>query len=348
MQIYLNTAKEMVTRRLVVALCVSVLFHLVALAKFGMFSSGDVPNANSPLTVSLKNPVAVPPRAAEASVNEIPADVPAQQEPKIATKFDKTRRVTSQSAKAVKPLPVEAVAMNPVDVVPKSSPANHSSGIPMPGLAGPVRRADIEFELFLGAERQSAGVAKHSYIADSGENFGVSVKQQFSEGVTGQSEPWQLEISGSFTKQGLSPLLYETKGATAERLLALKGSPEAIASAPNRSRKGRMPDGILDRQSLLYQFMVQPPLQGGGKLWLTDGVTHGQYSYRLAGYDSLTVTAYGLVRALKLVISAVDGAETIELWLVPDLHYLPVKVRHIDRKGVVTEQMAVSIDFKLL
>ncbi len=337
----------MAARRLVVALSISVLFHLVVLSKFGMFSSRDAPKANSSLTVRLANPAVVSSTEAEARVSEAPVTVHVPQELKISQKLNKTQRIKSQPAKPVERLPVVPVSTFSADVVTKSSPANHSSGIPLPGLTGPVRRAEIGFEIFLGADRQSIGVAKHSFITNDGENFGVSVKQQFNEGTAGQDEPWQLEISGSFTKQGLSPLLFETKGVAAERLLALKDSPEKITAAPNKSRNGRMPDGILDRQSLLYQFMVQPPLQGGGKLWLTDGVTHGQYSYRLAGYDSLTVTAYGLVRALKLVISSVDGAESIELWLVPDLHYLPVKVRHMDRQGVVTEQMAFSIDFKL-
>ncbi|MBL8416031.1 MAG: hypothetical protein JNM42_16495, partial [Propionivibrio sp.] len=48
---------------------------------------------------------------------------------------------------------------------------------------------------------------------------------------------------------------------------------------------------------------------------------------------------------IKLVLSTSDSPEIIELWLVPDLHYLPAKVRHIDRQGVVTEQVVTSLDF---
>lgn len=339
------TDEKMAMRRLIFALCLSVLFHFVALSKFGMFSSGDMPTKSGPLNVSLTAPLVLPSMTDEGPPNKTSIAAPVPKKLEVPRESDNTKQVKSQPVKPVDLVPATVASDNLADAAKKSSPANPSSGIPLPGLIGPVGRADIEFEIFSGAARQSMGVAKHSYISDSGGNFGVSVKQQFNEGAAGQSEPWQLEISGSLTKQGLSPLLYEANGTVAERLIALKDSPEKVVATPNKSRKGRMPDGILDRQSLLYQFMVQPPLQGGGKLWLTDGITHGQYSYRLAGYDSLAVTAYGLVRALKLVISAIDGAESIELWLVPDLHYLPVKVRHVDRQGVVTEQMAVSIDF---
>jgi hypothetical protein len=136
------------------------------------------------------------------------------------------------------------------------------------------------------------------------------------------------------------------RGAVSERLMALKEVPEASPALPAKARSGRIPDGILDRQSLLYQFMQQPPLLGGGKLWLTDGVTHRLYSYHLAGAESFTIPGLGGVRTIKLVLSTPDSAEIIELWLVPDLHYLPAKLRHTDRNGVVTEQVVTSLDFK--
>jgi hypothetical protein len=105
-----------------------------------------------------------------------------------------------------------------------------------------------------------------------------------------------------------------------------------------------MPDGILDRQSLLYQFMLVPPSNSGGKLWLSDGVKNALYSYSIAGYETLAVPPIGNVQVLKLVFSTAGSAEIIELWLIPDKRYLPAKMRHTDRLGVITEQVVMSLD----
>jgi hypothetical protein len=219
-----------------------------------------------------------------------------------------------------------------------------SSGIPLPGLVGAVRRVEIEFEIYTGDDRQFAGMGRHLYVSGNGEDFGVSIRQIFGADEQKKETEWRMEISGRITREGLSPLLFELQGELPERLIALKNIPEKML--PAKVRKGRMPDGILDRQSLIYQFMVKPPALLGGKLWLSDGITHGVYLYRMAGFDSLSITALGGVRAIKLIVSSSESAEIIELWVVPDMHYLPVKVRHTDAQGVVTEQLAISLDFK--
>jgi len=114
------------------------------------------------------------------------------------------------------------------------------------------------------------------------------------------------------------------------RAVAGLGS-DPLSPLSARIRKDLMPDGLLDRQSLLYQFMPQLPILAGGKPWLSDGVKQSQFSYRMAGFDSLPITA--------------PGGETIALWLVPEMHYLPVKVRYADLRVAAVEPLAVSLDF---
>jgi hypothetical protein len=90
--------------------------------------------------------------------------------------------------------------------------------------------------------------------------------------------------------------------------------------------------------------MLVPPSNSGGKLWLTDGVKNALYSYSIEGYESLAIPSLGAVQVMKLVFSTAGSSETIELWLIPDKRYLPAKMRHTDRLGVVTEQVVVSLD----
>ena len=108
--------------------------------------------------------------------------------------------------------------------------------------------------------------------------------------------------------------------------MALKEVSGNPSSLPDKARSGRTSDGILDRQRL-HQFTPVPPADGGGKLWLADGTSYGLFTYRVAGYEILSIASIGEVRTMKLVLSSNDSAETIELWLIPDRRFLPATMR---------------------
>lgn len=190
------------------------------------------------------------------------------------------------------------------------------------------------------------GTGRHTYTSDNGRIYGVSIQQELKAADGGQGDDWQLQISGSINRGGLSPLNFQAQGALPERLLSLKELSGDSSGVASKARKIRMPDGLLDRQSLLYQFMHKPPALAGGQMWLSDGTLHGLYTYRVAGFESLNFASQGEVQAVKLRFSSADSSETIELWLLPDLHYLPAKMRHTDKRGVVTEQVTLALEFK--
>lgn len=340
---FANTGRSTETRRILLALALSLLLHIALVLRFGLLSSDGLVTTGTTLQVHLLAPVAtkiVVSEVHEAIVPDISSPLPEQKTPR---KLQKSPRVPAFQPKSVEQVPGNLASVEPTPSSPKAPvQLSQPTGVPRPGLAGPVRRADIEFEIFSGADRQMVGRGRHLYASENGENFGVSIKQSAKEpGAT-----WQLDISGEITKQGLSPLVFEMRGGVPERLLALKEVPVLESVLPEKIRKGRMPDGILDRQSLLYQFMLKPPTLSGGDLWLTDGVRHALYSYRIAGLESLIIPSIGNVATVKLVLSTSDSSETIELWLVADLHYLPAKVRHTDKQGEVTEQVVISLDYQ--
>ncbi|MBK7423645.1 MAG: DUF3108 domain-containing protein [Propionivibrio sp.] len=357
-----HSDRNLATRRLLMALGVSLLLHFGVLSRPGFFSSAKKATSHSPLQVSLVAPVATVATPGQPPAESASEVVLSAQESRVA------RKIEQQAAKPVVPVkpaepktqeppsipevtvkPSEAKPAAPASVQTSSPPAKESAdqspGVPLPGLTGQVKRVAIDFEIYSGADRQLTGSGQHRYVSDIGGNYGVSIKQVLKDGDPAQGQPWQLEISGTIGRQGLNPILFQIQGAVSERLMALKEVPENSSALPPKGRSGRMPDGLLDRQSLLYQFMLQPPALTGGKLWLSDGATHRLYTYRLAGIESFIIPSLGGVRTIKLVFSTSDSPEIVELWLVPDLHYLPAKVRHIDRQGVITEQVVISLDF---
>ncbi len=328
-------------RRFPIALAISLSLHAAVLWKFGMLPPGLPSTHSGPLQVRLAAPAAKSMAPVEVQETALPEGIPALQQVRVVA--DDPARVSvpvvpkiAAAAATVVPAPGMAAAA--------SEAAAQPAGLPRSGPAGAARRVEIEFDIFSGADRQPMGKGRHLYVSTNDQSFGVSIKQMPKPDEAAQDTSWQLEISGRIDRQGLSPLIFQMQGALPERFISLKEAAGSSSSQPGKTRSGRMPDGILDRQSLLYQFMLVPPSNSGGKLWLTDGVKNALYSYRIAGYESLAIPSVGDVQVMKLVFSTAGSAETIELWLIPDRRYLPAKMRHTDRLGVVTEQVVVSLD----
>lgn len=334
--------------RMALALCLSFLAHILLLSKIGVFQFTGIQSSAIPLQISLANPGKIESERGVPATGSIVELVVPSQEASEQARGKKTpdalvaKGLLSDNL-AELALPSKSVAVSASPSVSESAQADVPKVIPVSGLTGVVKSVEITFEIFTGQSRQLVGVGRHSYTSPDGENYGVSIDQF--PGKEDESA-WRIKVSGRINRQGLSPILYDVQGDMAERLVDLQMVPDLSSGLPASPRKGRMADGLLDRQSLIYQFMIRPPEIGGGKLWISDGIRHGLFSYRVATLDSFPITALGGVRAIKLQLSSSDSTETIELWLVPDMHYLPVKVRHVDRLGSVTEQVAVSLDFK--
>ncbi len=329
-------------RRIRFALLASLLLHMALLWKFSLLPRGAPDMRSGILQVSLTAPAAFPtpvaPRADPAAEG-----LPAEKE--LATTLTDPARINVPAASKTS---AESATAVPKALASPSTPAETLTaapgGLPRSAPAGAAKRVEIEFEIFSGTDRQPMGKGRHVYVSENDRSFGVSIKQTGAAEETSQGKSWQLEISGQIERHGLSPLIFQMQGDVPERLMALREISADPSALPGKSRSGRLPDGILDRQSLLYQFMLIPPANEGGKLWLSDGKTYSLYEYRIAGFEYLAVPGIGSVRTVRLVFSTGNSPEIIELWLIPDQRYLPAKVRHTDRLGGITEQVVVSID----
>lgn len=330
-------------RQFGIALAISLALHAAVLWKFGMLPPGLPTTRSGPLQVRLAAPATESHAPVEAQETAAAEGMPEPQKARIAT--DNAARV---SVPVVPKIAVEATTVVQASSIPAATPEKEAraqpAGPPQSSPAGVAKRVEIEFEIFSGADRQAIGRGRHLYVAANDQSFGVSIKQVLKPDEGAQETSWQLDISGRIDRQGLSPLLFQMQGALPERLISLKEASSNPSSPSGETRSGRMPDGILDRQSLLYQFMLVPPANSGGKLWLTDGVKNALYSYRITGYETLAIPSIGNVQVMKLVFSTAGSTDLIELWLIPDQRYLPAKMRHTDRHGLVTEQVVVSLE----
>ena len=353
------TPKFPSTWRLPLAVVASVFFHVALFGHFGYKAPSGFLSVPRSLDVRLLAPALDLPPEAFSSPPVLLSHTPGKDRWLALAENVVKRGPDSQAASAANQVSPKKPrrARQPESVLSqqerKLQPANDPQPdspvvIPLPGLTGRVLQADIQFELYAGEARQPIGRAQHRYVTPDGDLFGISVQAE--PAGDQQGKQWSIEVSGRVTRFGLSSFSYQMQGLEAERFFGLVrpegGRASVDAASANDVRKGRMYDNMLDRSSLLYHFMAQPPARTGGRIWLTDGKIQQQYAYRIEGYETVTLVESGGVRALRLRFEALNGPGSIDLWLLPDQHYLPVRVRFVDRDGEVTEQLAVSLDFR--
>lgn len=324
------------TYRLWVALILSLLLHLALLTKLGP-SSQNHGNSNHLLQVRLVTPTPPAPKATEPEAAASTAPI-------------KPRPKTSPPIKhPAKMAPLPAPSMNASQRPPPAETPRQIEQrpeIPVPNQNAPASWAEIEFEVFSGEDKKLVGTGLQHYESDGLGQYSLSFKEKRDPAEQAQNNSWQLEIAGRITRRGLSPSNYQRQGSVPKQLMALDDTSTTNAKDSNEPQTGRMPDGILDRQSLLFQFMFSPPTDIDGELSLTDGDKVVAYNYHTVGMEMIEVKSQGPVRTLHVVLSGSEYANTIELWLAPDFRYLPVKVRHTSSNGSVNEQLATSISFK--
>ncbi|HEY3327925.1 MAG TPA: DUF3108 domain-containing protein [Novimethylophilus sp.] len=218
----------------------------------------------------------------------------------------------------------------------------------LPAQSETINLVEVEFQIFAGEKRTLLGSAIQRYEADMSEGYLLSYRGRLERpGKPDPENEWQLQIEGQITRNGLMPLTFQQQGNMARQLMTLSDAEIENKSSQNGYRSGRMPDGILDRFSMLYQFMRSPPKDDGGTLWLSDGENLSEFAYHMAGIESVEINPLGVLKAVHItILSTNDNSETTELWLVPDLHYLPVKISHRDMHGNTIEQVAVSFNIQ--
>jgi hypothetical protein len=355
---YLPLETTMAARRISgisIAFCASVVAHLAVLLMFSQSGVGIIQGYRGDLQIYLPAPKNLDVRAAGT-----PSETPAAQRvesspnplqkavPPVANEPMARRRTEPSPTAQQKDMPPVPASVQTATAVRQNFPGEQQIRAESGGGAvngGQLKRVSIDFDVLSGTEKRSLSRGRHVYIAER-DYFGISVSDVPLAGQV-DKDGWRIEISGRVNAQGLSPTLYETRGVLPHELMALKDS-GANKPMPNPAlqRKWQMPDGELDRQSLLYHFMFMPPELTGGNVSLSDGVSHTLYAYRISGTEALPIAGMGNVSTLKLVFTTSTSQERIELWLLPDRHYLPLKARYTDGQGAITEQTATSIDFE--
>lgn len=211
-----------------------------------------------------------------------------------------------------------------------SLPQNNSTSA-TPDLINPPRWALIEFDVRQQDKHYSL---VQEYTADEHSRYILEVRKPNVEDKT-SNQP-ALKISGAIGGRGLVAYEYDARDNPLVNEL-IERNPEA-----QDTRSGRMPDGILDRFSILYQFMFRASRAFGERLTLSDGKNIIAFIHSDIGFEKLDLFNQSIQTQHHHFVST-DTQTSIDIWVAPAMRNLPVRVRYTDGNGITTEMVAKSL-----
>lgn len=147
----------------------------------------------------------------------------------------------------------------------------------------------------------------------------------------------ETESSGSLSEHGLQPERYVSRRVGKERVDEALFDRAAGVVRFGRGGEAALPEGAQDLLSFNYQLGW---LAKTGDMAIATGRKLGTYRLELLGKEWLE-TPYGSIWTLHFRAS---GETTTEVWLASEQYLLPVKIRHIDKKGERYEQIVQNMD----
>jgi hypothetical protein len=163
--------------------------------------------------------------------------------------------------------------------------------------------------------------------------------------------PLRVTSSGRLTGTGLTPYYYEYKrGEDDPRRIRAEFDWEGAQLKVTRSGRNEtlpLPPGAQDQLSIMYQFMyLAPDRPQVLQLSRTNGRRLEQHRYTVRTGVEIE-TALGPMTTVHLVRQHQPEESDVEIWLAPQHHFLPVRMRVVEDDGSRFEQAITKVEFKL-
>lgn len=367
--------------RAVLVLLVALLAHAVALdwAQRRLTGTDAARSAQQPIVNARLLP---PPPPAPVVVSEAPAPLPRPRPRRPAPPPPKPAPVAPADLlpRAEAPAPAEATPANVdmADVVRAEGPVADAAAPEAPEVsAEPAEAAAKEAAPFeaTGAALQSALAvlpdlrgalpAKVRYVfRTKNSEIRLATGTTYVDWTLADDGRYELRLST--TAVGMTVLELHSQGALRAFGLApdryTETRPRRGAEAADfdwqggrvtfsrRPHERPLAHGVQDRISFQFQLMLigqaQPERFRAGAeivLWMAGRDDLMAYRFRSAGLAA-TATGVGSLEAVHLErITASESEARIDVWLVPQLGWLPVRLRFTDRLGRVTESVLESL-----
>ena len=285
------------------------------------------PKPAKPQPVQQPSPASPPspePAVESAAVEEPVADAPAaEQQPGFSEEEEQARLA-------------EIAAWHEMD---------HPEAAPEDAQPLPYQHVSTDFSVFVNGEERPAGTAKIEYVRDDSGNYNLRWLVE-GRGLLKLLYPsLEQQSQGEVGPRGLKPHFYRYAfGSRASKTYEATFDWETNIITLKTSKGEQRLDLRVNTQDLLsfmYQFMFVPPLQEM-HVTLTNGRRLGEYEYMFEGEDSIVI-ADKTIQTVHIAHTRGDTDEKVDLWLASDYRYVPVKIKKLEKNGMVIEQIATRL-----
>lgn len=342
-----------VSWQLALALGISLLVHLFVLQE-AAWQSWFVNDAPVPVLLQaqleLPTPQPKPVKMAPAH-SDRPKKSPAAKPKKVVPAPDRVlqpqKDLPADIAEPAEPSAVEdAEAIRQAEI--DAWHATDHIGLPEPEevLPPPYQRVSTDFSVYVNAEKTPAGRAKIEYVQeDDGQQYALYWVVE-GRGLLKLLYPTlEQQSHGDIDQHGLKPHTYRYAfGDRASKIYeaAFDWENNVITLKTSKGEQQQdLPRDTQDILSFMYQFMFVPPLQEM-HVTLTNGRRLHAYQYEFEGEDSLVINDQ-TIETVHIAHTRGESDEKIELWLAKDYRYVPVKIRKLEKNGMVIEQIATQL-----
>ncbi len=351
-----NKAAGVSLQRLMLAVFISAILHVLIFNKFDVFSSFHFNNERQLIQATLVTKVAqdldmpkatpekkVVAKSKEAEIKPVApktvVDEPALTQPDLIPTLDEPTVVET---------PAEAVATDAVvdDSVSKdvTSPMKTMPLSDAPQSA-PYANVEIQYDLYVRDNKARAGKASIRYEANTAKRYFIEWTVQ-ATGLLALIYPDLKQTSqGKVTEHGLKPEKYTYQFGSNENKAnkAYFDWNNKVVTLQNKNGEKQEPleDTTQDVLSFMYQFMYVPPLTNMSML-LTNGKSVSSYDYEFVGEETLDLD-FAEVKTYHIKHGKAGSEDKTELWLALDYQFLPVKIEKTEKDGTVIRQIATAM-----
>jgi Protein of unknown function (DUF3108) len=210
----------------------------------------------------------------------------------------------------------------------------------------PPQRVQLDFAVTSGAMNLGQG---RDVLEHDGKQYSV-ISESKTVGIAAFFYKMNIhrESRGLITKDGLRPLHFEEDRTRKpkraadfdwEAKLIKLTDGENVETVP-------LPDNTFDQTSFAYVFAFRSPDDELPPVHLTDGRKLSDYKYQMVGKEKIKTPIGELETVHFQKIREGDDKRGFEVWLAVKHHYLPVRIRFIEKNGTVLDSTVTAISYQ--
>lgn len=212
--------------------------------------------------------------------------------------------------------------------------------------AQPPQKVQIDFAVTSGSMQLGEG---HDFLEHDGNRYSV-VSETKTVGVAALFYKLNIrrESRGLLTARGLRPLQFEEENSRKPRRAADFDWDAGQVKLTDGDKIQTVPlsANTFDPTSLPYAFAFAQSNEESMKVFVADGKRLVDYEYRIIGKETLK-TPLGELQTLHFQkVREADDRRGLEFWLSVDRHFLPVKIRFVEKNGTTVDSTVTSITYQ--